>query len=250
MNEMDEKSALPLPPPFKALRDRGPIALFLDFDGTLVDLAPTPDSIDVPINMAHRLETLSAALDGRLALVSGRATDNLEQHLGPLNIARAGSHGISRFRADGTRLGAEPEGLPKEVYDALGGFAATHGFDLETKAHGAALHYRSVPDREHDGLMFAKDIAEQHKLRLKRGKFVIELVRPGADKGGAVNAFMDEEPFKGALPIFVGDDVTDEDGFDAVSRLGGFGILIGDRFPTEARHMLASPKEVFEWLDL
>ncbi|MXP24740.1 trehalose-phosphatase [Altererythrobacter indicus] len=247
---MDEKPALPLPPPLKALRERGPIALFLDFDGTLVDLAPTPDSINIPSNLAQRLEALAATLDGRLALVSGRATDNLEQHLGPLKIARAGSHGISRFQADGHRLGAEPEGLPREVYDALGKYAQANGFDLETKAHGAALHYRSVPDREHDGLTFAKNIAEQHELRLKRGKFVFELVRPGADKGGAVNAFMVEEPFKGALPIFIGDDVTDEDGFNAVSRLGGFGILVGDRFSTEALHRLASPKEVIEWLDL
>ncbi|RKF19176.1 trehalose-phosphatase [Altericroceibacterium spongiae] len=250
MMEMNEKSALPVPPPFEALRSNGSVAVFLDFDGTLVDLALTPDGIDVPPDLATRLEAFGQKLEGRLALVSGRATDNLEQHLGPLALARAGSHGIARFRADGSRLGKEPEGLPPAVYEALQTFADSQGFDLEIKTHGAALHYRGVPHQERDGLTFAENIAKQHALHVKRGKFVIELVRPGANKGGAVQAFMEEEPFRGAMPIFIGDDVTDEDGFNAVSRLGGFGILVGDRFPTEARYMLASPKEVFKWLGL
>ncbi|MXO64780.1 trehalose-phosphatase [Altericroceibacterium endophyticum] len=247
---MDGKSALGAPPSLRELCDSQRIALFLDFDGTLIDIAATPDGIDLPARLGDRLFALSERLGGRLALVSGRSISNLQDHIGSLRVARAGSHGAARQRADGSLIGQEPTGLPQAVYDALRDFSAEQGFEMESKAHGAALHFRSNPSLEKTGLEFAEQVAHSHELAIKRGKCVIELVRPGADKGGAVRAFMEEQPFVGALPIFIGDDVTDEDGFSGVADKGGFGIIVGDREKTLARYRLSNPEKVHEWLEL
>jgi trehalose 6-phosphate phosphatase len=243
-------TSLPPPPALGTLRAEGPIALFLDFDGTLVDLAATPDTIVVPKRLATRLGEVAASLDGALALVSGRAIVDLEGHVGELSIARAGSHGIDRRQADGRPLGAEPEPLSTRVHDVLRSFALEFGFRLEPKPHGGALHYRENPAAESTGLAFARTVAAEHGLVVKTGKFVIELVQPGADKGGAVRAFMQEPPFAGRRPIFVGDDVTDEDGMRAAAELGGLGIAVGERETTAARYRLPSPAAVLDWLGL
>lgn len=247
---MDVSEVLHAPPELNALRSDRPIALFLDFDGTLVNLAPRPDAIVVPENLAQRLHQLSRDLDGRLALVSGRAIIDLERHVGALQVARAGSHGIDRRLADGAALGADPAPLPDAAARALRNFAAEQGFLLESKVHGTALHYRNAPHLEMLGIEFATALADVHALQVKRGKCVVELVRPGADKGGAVAAFMTVRPFAGSVPIFVGDDVTDEDGFAAAEKLGGFGILVGERRPTAARYALPDPEAVYRWLQL
>ena len=223
------------------MRGDRPLALFLDFDGTLVDIAATPEAIQVPDDLSRRLHDLADRLDGRLALISGRSLDDVERYLPRLHIARAGSHGIDRRRADGGALDSEPQAFPAEVQARLSEFAAAAGFTLETKPHGGALHYRSRPELEDEGLQFAQKLAAAHALKVKRGKCVIELVRPGADKGGAVRAFMADPAFAGSLPVFIGDDVTDEDGFAAVGEFGGAGILIGDRTPTLAQYQLAEP---------
>jgi trehalose 6-phosphate phosphatase len=242
--------ALDPPPSLQQLCAQGPLSLFLDFDGTLVDIAPTPDTILVPQTLGTALFELSARLGDRLALVSGRAIPDLEHHLGPLRVARAGSHGIARELADGSALGSMAESLPLEVADTLRAFAQASGFALEEKQHGAALHYRANPDLEPQGIAFAEGIAAAHGLEIKRGKCVIELVRPGASKAGAVRAFMEVPPFAGSRPVFIGDDVTDEDGFAAAEELGGFGILVGDRSPSTAHYQLPDPATVHAWLAL
>lgn len=241
---------LPAPPPLEALAAGRPLALFLDFDGTLVDIAPTPDTIHVPVDMAARLHALSARLEGRLALVSGRAIANLEEHLGPLAIARAGSHGGDCRAADGTLLGEQARGLPPEALEDVATFASEHGFATEDKPHGAALHFRSDPSLEDTGLSFARELAAAHGLVVKQGKCVIELVASGADKAGAVRAFMAVAPFAGATPVFVGDDVTDEDGMRAARKMGGWGVAVGERPSENASFSLASPAAVHHWLQL
>ena len=247
---MLEPIALEPPPALDQLRESGPLALFLDFDGTLVEIAATPHGIAVPERLGDALFALSERLDHRLALVSGRAIPDLEHHLGPLRVARAGSHGAARELPDGSALGQLAEALPAEAAEALRSFATTRGFALEEKQHGAALHYRSDPTLEPHGLAYAQELAAAHGLEVKRGKCVIELVRPGASKAGAVRAFMEVSPFAGAIPVFVGDDITDEDGFAAAAEFGGFGILVGDRTPTSARYQLADPLAVHAWLGL
>ncbi|MFB0611670.1 trehalose-phosphatase [Aurantiacibacter poecillastricola] len=244
-------SDLPSPPSLDSLAgDSRPLALFLDFDGTLVELASTPDGIDVPAHLSASLHRLSDRLDGRVALVSGRAIVDLERHLGPVSLARAGSHGSDCRGADGNNIGDIPSGLPPELLARVAEFAQENGFDLEDKPHGAALHYRSDPAIESKGVAFAQELAEEADLDIMRGKCVIELVGRGANKGSALRAFMDCEPFRGARPVFVGDDITDEDGIHAACDLGGFGVLVGEREPTRAKYGLASPAAVHQWLDL
>lgn len=241
---------LPLSPSLEDLLSREPLALFLDFDGTLVDIAPTPDGIFVPPMLAEKLHALRDRLEGRLALVSGRAIVDLERHLGALEIARAGSHGSDCRTAEGTVLGDAAAGLPQAVLDEIARFAAAEGFATEDKPHGAALHFRADPSLEPKGLTFANELAAENGLQVKRGKCVIELVQSGADKAGAVHNFMAAPPFAGATPVFVGDDVTDEDGMRAAVELGGFGIAVGDRVSENAKYGLASPAAVQQWLSL
>jgi trehalose 6-phosphate phosphatase len=237
------------PPPLAEL-DRP--ALFLDFDGTLVAIADTPDAISVPGDLASRLGVLSQRLDGRLALISGRAAGDLERHLGAMPFARAGSHGLDRYTADGAELGPGPgpEPIPHDASAALQAFAERDGLLYEAKPHGGALHYRAAPELADAVHHFAENLARAHGLSVKLGKCVVELVQPGADKGAAVRAFMDDADFAGATPVFVGDDLTDEDGFAAAERLGGFGVLVGARRPTAARYRLASVAAVHQWLAL
>ena len=241
---------LPPPPPLTDLTTQQLTALFVDFDGTLVELAPKPDAIVVGERLAAKLTVLADSLKGRLALVSGRAIADLERHLGPLSLARAGSHGSDCRMASGTVLGAAPAGLPADVLEQVADFAAENGFDVEDKPHGAALHFRSDPALEPQGLAFAQTVAAAHALDVKRGKCVIELVERGANKGSAVAAFMAEPPFAGALPVFLGDDVTDEDGFAKCVQMGGFGILVGEPRQTAAKYRLASVAAVHHWLGL
>ncbi len=241
---------LPLPPDIQAISGERPLALFLDFDGTLIDIAPTPDGITVPPDLAARLTSLAEQLEGRLALVSGRAIPDLQDHLGIVGIACAGSHGSDCRAADGTPIGDEPDALSDEVLHEVGAFAAANGFALEDKPHGTALHYRANPELEEQGLAFAHALALQHGLAVKRGKCVIELVAQGADKAGAVRNLMQFAPFAGAFPVFVGDDITDEDGMRAAVEMGGFGIAVGDRPSENAVYALANPAAVQQWLRL
>lgn len=246
---MESRSRLPAPPRLSSLLAERPLALFLDFDGTLVEIADGPDAIAVPHALAERLQRLAARLNGALALVSGRSITNLTEFLGPLPLHLAGSHGGHVLGPDGAPL-REAAPLPAPVVDALGAFAQDNGLLHERKPHGGALHYRVRPDLEGDTRRFADTLASEHGLATKSGKCVIELVWPGADKGGAVDLLSGQPPFAGALPVFIGDDVTDEDGFAACARHGGFGIAVGERISAAARYSLASVKDVHAWLEL
>ncbi len=243
---MLQRSRLSSPPSLNSL---GAVALFLDFDGTLVEIAKGPDAIEVPGDLGARLNSLAARLEGALAIVTGRSIDNLSSFVGLEGIHLAGSHGGHILDAAGNAL-REAEAMPDEVRSALSAFAQQHGLLHERKTHGDALHYRSRPDLEDEALAFARTLADEHGLATKPGKCVIELVRPGIDKGGAVELLAGQIPFVGVTPVFIGDDVTDEDGFAACNRLGGFGILVGDRADTVARYRLENVGEVYRWLSL
>lgn len=237
-----------LAPPPPALLEGA--ALFLDFDGTLVELAETPDAIRVPPALGPLLERLRVRLGGRLAIVSGRALADLERHLPCSGVAVAGSHGLELRLADGTSLPlSAPAGLDEARAEVDGFAAGRDDLIVEGKPLGVALHYRRAPGSEAAVLALMEGIARRRGLRLQRGKMVAELRAPGADKGDALKALMREPRFAGARPLFVGDDLTDEHAFAAAAALGGAGILVGPARESAARYRLASVKAVADWLE-
>jgi len=235
------------PPPVALLEGA---ALFLDFDGTLVELAATPDAIRVPPALAPLLERLKARLDGRIAIVSGRALADLERHLPCQEVAIAGSHGLELRLPDGTPLPlSAPAGLDAARAEVERFADGRDGLIVEAKPLGIALHFRQAPEREREALAFVDALAERYGLAPQHGKMVAELRAPGADKGDALRALMREPRFVGARPLFVGDDLTDEHAFAAAAALGGAGILVGPARETAARYRLASVRAVADWLE-
>jgi trehalose 6-phosphate phosphatase len=235
---------LPPPPPLP-----DDTALFLDFDGTLVELAATPDAIRVPAALGPTLARLRQRLGGRLAIVSGRSLADLERHLPAPGTAFAGSHGLELKLADGTSLPLSvPIGLD-DVRARVDAFAAaTPGLIVEEKPAGIALHYRLVAGEGPRAEAFMAALAREKGFALQRGAMVAELRPAGATKGDALKAFMTEPEFAGARPWFVGDDLTDEHGFAAAAALDGAGILVGAMRPTAARFRLDSVGAVRDWL--
>jgi trehalose 6-phosphate phosphatase len=246
------ESEIPIPPDLprpSPIANGELIALFLDFDGTLVEIADHPDSIHVTAGLPAMLEALSRTLEGRMAIVSGRALSDLDRHLGPIAVAMAGSHG-GEFRQAGAREAiALADPLPAAVLENLQALAKDHGDLLvEAKPFSAAIHYRNNTSACAALLEATQAMATANGLALKHGKMVIELVMPGSDKGAAVRRFMDLPGFRNTRPVFAGDDVTDEDAFKAVAPYGGGGILVGPMRETAAVWRLESVEAVHAWL--
>ncbi len=228
------------------LTDRS--ALFLDFDGTLADLAQRPDSVLVPVELASLLDKLHQRLDGALALVTGRARQDIEPMLSPWRWPAAFEHGALRESAQGLFEQAQPLGLAAAL-EAAQAIAARHeGLLVEHKRTSMALHFRLAPALEALCVTtLASVIANDPELQLLRGKAVVEVKSARVSKGLAIEAFMQEAPFAGRVPLFAGDDVTDEAGFEVAQRLGGAGIKIGDG-PTCALYRCPSPDALRTWL--
>jgi trehalose 6-phosphate phosphatase len=225
------------------------IALFLDFDGTLVELAETPDAIRVPPHLSPLLGTLSQKLNGRLALISGRAIRDLERHLSCAGLAVSGSHGLELRLRDGSFVPlAVPRGLDHARERSLRFAGAIPGLLVEEKPFSIAIHYRKAPERADEVHAFMTGLAGSTGLTLQQGKMVAELRPPGADKGDALRALMTEPEFAGARPVFVGDDQTDEDAFSAAADLGGGGVLVGPARATAAKWRLEGVADVAAWL--
>lgn len=223
-------------------------ALFLDVDGTLIDIAPSPSAIRIPPQLPPLLAQVSARHGGALALVSGRTAANLAQLMAPYGFPAAGLHGIERMDSAG-RI-TRPPPLP-----GLGALRARlrrlegGGVVLEDKGLTLALHYRLAPQREAECRQAVEAlVAAYPQFRMLAGKMVLEVKPAGTDKGGALRAFMAEPPFAGRVPVFVGDDVTDEDGFRAAAALGGFAVLVGPQRETAARYRLDDVAACRNWL--
>lgn len=204
-------------------------ALFLDFDGTMVDIAPQPQAVEVPEPLILLLQDLHRHLDGAVAVISGRPIAQLDTFLQPLKMAAAGVHGTERRGADGRMHLLHTHPLD-HVEEAACELAAQHpGLIVENKRGSLALHYRMAPGLEALCIRTMEDaVAESPGLALLRGKMVIEAKPGGASKGRAIEDFLEEAPFAGRKPVFIGDDVTDEAGFSTVQRLGGVGIKVGE----------------------
>lgn len=237
-----------LPEPPIALLDGK--SLFLDLDGTLFELIDRPDEVKADAATRDLLVRLADRLDGRLAVVSGRSLAQIDAILGPVarDLAVSGSHG-SEHRWRGIEAHpARPPALD-EVATQFRDFASGHdGLLVEEKSFGVVLHYRQATQHEAAAHALAKDLARTHDLQTQDGKAMIELRAPGGDKGTAVHRLMTRPPMAGTLPLFVGDDATDEPGFIAARNMGGAAVLVGTRRPTAASHALPDPAAVRRWL--
>ena len=208
-------------------------ALLLDMDGTLVDLAPTPDAVVVAPGLPNTLATLRNALAGALAIVTGRPIETVDRLFGDAPGAVAGEHGGAIRHAAGQPI--ERVDLPSPPASWLRTaetlVAAHPGALLERKARGFALHYRQAPEaREIFHAALTTLLGTSNQFQLHPAHMLWEVRPIGADKGGAVAALMQRPPFAGRLPIFIGDDVTDEDGMREARKHGGAGYRVDQVF--------------------
>ena len=207
-------------------------ALFLDFDGTLVDIAMTPDAVVVPSKLRKILSACVEAFDGAVAIVSGRPIATLDALLGPLRLPTAGVHGLELRMPDGTI---------EEVAHRTAGLAELRArfhslvredarLVVEDKGSSLSLHFRRAPERERElRELVAGAAAMRHDgHHVMHGKMVLEIRPAHVDKGTAIARFLETPPFAGRTPVFAGDDVTDEDGFAVVNRLGGISVKVGE----------------------
>lgn len=236
-----------LPPPLTA-RD----ALFLDIDGTLLELAPTPGAVEVDAQIASLLPALHATLGGACALVTGRSLTDVDRLFPGARLPAAGQHGCERRDAAGAlHLHAPDRRVLARLCRLFTEFAARHeGLLVEDKGASLALHYRQAPQlASHVHRTISTALAEfpDSAIRLQPGKRLVEVRPDGRDKGTAISDFLREAPFAGRRPVFVGDDVGDEHGFAVIRRFGGVGVKVGPG-PTRAGHRLPDVAAVRTWL--
>lgn len=226
-------------------------SVLLDFDGTLVDIVDRPDLVTVDAALIGLLRRLAGTFSGRIALVSGRSAEQLHAFLGHAldGIAIVGSHG-AEIHAGTRRVSASrPQALIAAEHVIRAAFADREGVVVEVKSLGVAVHYRLAPEVGPAAHALAGRIAAENGLALQEGKMMIELRGAGHDKGTGITALMEQPPFAGTSPVFVGDDLTDEAGFAAVAALGGMGVLVGPPRATIAGYRLDDVASVRAWLE-
>jgi trehalose 6-phosphate phosphatase len=229
------------------------ISLFLDVDGTLLEIAARPQAVSVPDDLRERLRALHFASGGAVALVSGRAIADLDALFTPLTLPSAGLHGFERRGASGAYRRRPPPSTAalESAREAMAHLARRHaGLLVEDKQFALALHYRGAPRLEDTVVSAMEKVAASvaNDLELQRGKMVVELRPAGATKAEAVAAFLEEVPFAGRVPIFIGDDLTDEPAFELVNRLDGVSVVVSRKRSSAARARLDDVAAVRGWL--
>lgn len=225
-------------------------ALFLDLDGTLVEIAAHPDHVRAGDELRLLLLRLLEEMNGALALITGRTIESADRVLAHAVPNIAGVHGFERrMRGGTTRAQDDLAPLVAAADEArelvrTGALAAR----LEDKSAGLALHFRHAPEAADAVRRIGEALAERHGLSLLEGKMVVELTLGVRNKGDAVAAFMAEAPFAGRRPIALGDDVTDEDAFAAARAFGGVAVLVGPPRLSAATHRLGAASDVLAWL--
>ncbi|HTH95541.1 MAG TPA: trehalose-phosphatase [Rhodocyclaceae bacterium] len=225
-------------------------AYFLDVDGTLLEIAARPNEVNVPPELTMLLTHARSLCNGALAVVSGRAIGELDRLFSLPQLPAAGQHGLEIRDALGNlrRHNPPPEPL-QEAVGRLGPLQNRHrGLLLEDKGATLAVHYRQAPALgSYLGRLLGQLTTTHPHLRLQPGKYVYELKPAGFDKGTAIAELMATPPFIGRLPVFIGDDLTDEHGFEEVNRMGGLSIKVG-KGPTCAHYRLSDVHAVRNWL--
>lgn len=226
-------------------------AFFLDLDGTLLDISEHPHQVAIDGGLVRLLGALGRSAGGALALISGRPIADIDRLLGHPGFCVAGQHGAERRDFSGTMHRHEvSRAALEEARRGFGKMAARHpGIVLEDKGVSLALHFRAVPGlfAEMQGAVrgLARDLGGEFEVQL--GKMVVELRPSGKDKGVAIAEFLGEAPFRGRTPVFVGDDLTDEIGFELINRVGGRSVKVGDG-ESAARWRLPDSASVRAWL--
>ncbi|NTV10018.1 MAG: trehalose-phosphatase [Zoogloea sp.] len=223
-------------------------AYFLDMDGTLVELADTPEAIEVDESLVRLLARIHSRCGGAVAVVSGRMLADVDRRLGIPRLAIAGQHGLERRDSSGA-IHRHPARSFGDLARQLAQLQERHpGLFIEDKGATLAIHYRLAPRLGgYLHRLLRRMVLEAQGLQLQPGKRVLEIKPAGIDKGGAILAFMSEPPFCGRRPVFIGDDLTDEHGFEVVNRSDGLSVKVG-RGPTAARYRLADVASVRGWL--
>jgi trehalose 6-phosphate phosphatase len=227
-------------------------ALCLDVDGTILDLAPSPDAVEVPGWMVPLLQRLSDKLGGAVAFVSGRSIAAIDRLFEPLRLPSIGVHGGEMRTPDGRVV------IDDELFGELAAakpllqrrVAKWRGVLLEDKGGAIALHYRNVPEHGREVLKLAETVVAGMgaEFAVLVGKCVVEIRPRHMTKGAALQRLMESAPFRGRTPIFAGDDCTDEDAFEVVNRLGGISVRVGQTDHTAATCQLSDPEQLRRWL--
>lgn len=233
------------------LQHGGNYAFFFDVDGTLAAIQSRPNEVFIPKQVIANLQRLALFSEGAVALVSGRSISELDALATPLHFPLAGVHGAERRDAADH---IERLSLPDDVADSLSALlkeamAKMPGTQLETKGMAFALHYRRAEHYQQAIMDLAQQMTARFPvLQLQPGKCVVELKPKGVNKGAAIEAFMQQSPFVGRIPVFTGDDLTDEAGFKAVNAMDGISIKVGGG-TTEANYRLPDVERVYHWLE-
>lgn len=225
-------------------------ALFLDVDGCLVDFADAPDAVRLPRRLPALLQRLAQRLDGAVALVSGRPLSGLDRMFAPLRMPAAGLHGLELRNGPRLRPAPETPAALAGIRDEAAALAAAYpGAIVEDKGPAIGLHWRVAPAaRDAFRALAEAALPRLPGYRLQHGDNVVELRPADGDKGSAIAALLEEAPFRGRVPVFAGDDVTDESGFAVVNAHGGVSVLVGAREPSAAHYALRNPNAVRRWL--
>lgn len=230
--------------------DLAAIALFLDIDGTIAEIMPRPGDVIPNVRRTQLIQGICAATSGRLAILSGRTLEDVDRILEGIVPAVAAVHGLVQRMPDGTIVTTERSPLLARVYERVSEFVSAHdGVTIERKGFSYAMHYRAAPQHEQAVREFTADIASEMGLGVQNGSMVSELRTPGPNKGSALKVFLTQPPFKGFTPVMVGDDLTDEDAFEAAAEMGGYGILVGSERPSRAWFHIPSVPDVMSWLE-
>ena len=234
------------------LADPRACALFLDVDGTLLELAATPEAVTVPEGLVALLQRLAVGLDGAVAIVTGRLISDIDQLLSPLRLPAAGVHGAEMRMEPDQEIQRVTPGLPEDIVQAMRRLALDiPGVLAEPKGGGLALHYRLAPEAEGDILAALTALLDRHAgaFELVPGKKIFEVVPSGLSKGTALAQLAALPAFRGRVPIMLGDDIGDEPAFAAAEGLNGFGLRVAGEHHHADTADFAGPQAVMSWLD-
>jgi trehalose 6-phosphate phosphatase len=235
----------------RLIADGEPVALFLDVDGTLLDVALTPSTVHVPPYLPELLDEIAERLDGALAIVTGRPLEEVDGLLHPSKFVAAGVHGGQMRLSVKGKIETLTPGLNPELTRDLKKIAEDlPGVVYEDKGSGIALHYRLAPELRSSLLMLLNTLVPKYpnEFRIVEGRKVVEVLPVGFSKGRALRILATLPAFANRIPVMVGDDIADVDAFQAAEDLGGFGLKVAGENFSESESSFYGPSEVLDWL--